>query len=81
MIGNLSTAIKRPVLPTLADIERRRAELLNYQLNHPQQQSPPDSAEPPRAAGEAPAAGKRSASHTAGILHPTSAPPTRGAQA
>ncbi len=47
MTGNLSTAIKRPVLPTPADIERRRAELLNHQLNHPRQQSPPASAEPP----------------------------------
>ncbi len=47
MIGNVSTAIRRFALPTLAEIEHRRAELLGYLSDHPHAADPPTSAEPP----------------------------------
>jgi len=47
-------AIRRPGLPTPAEIERRRAELLSYQSDHPRQQIPPDPAEPPPLSAQAP---------------------------
>ena len=50
MIGNLSTSLNKPKLPTLADIERRRHELLilaGLHSQHPASPAFPDPASPP----------------------------------
>src|ERR1700685_633594 len=46
MIGNLSTSLTKPKLPTLAEIERRRHELLPLPGLHPQHQTSPASPDP-----------------------------------
>ena len=48
MAHNTSMGLPRPVLPTLQDIQRRRAELLGGQPDHqPEEQAPPLRATPP----------------------------------
>ena len=72
MIGNLSTSLTKPRLPTLAQIERRRHELLTQAGLHSQHQTSPGFPRPGSAANEgAPHSG------TAPRLRP--APPIRGA--
>ncbi len=46
MIGNLSTSLTKPKLPTLADIERRRHELLTLAGLHSQRKTSPASPAP-----------------------------------
>ena len=46
MIGNLSTSLTKPKLPTLADIERRRHELLTLAGLHSQRKTSPASLDP-----------------------------------
>ena len=46
MIGNLSTSLTKPRLPTLAQIERRRHELLTQAGLHSQHQTSPASPDP-----------------------------------
>ncbi len=46
MIGNLSTSLTKPRLPTLAEIERRRHELLTLAGLHSQHQTSPASLDP-----------------------------------
>ncbi len=48
MIGNLSTSLTKPKLPTLAEIERRRHELLTLAGLHSQHQTSPASPTPLR---------------------------------
>jgi hypothetical protein len=49
-----STGVRRPALPTLADLQRRGAELLGSQPPHQAEQEPPPAIKQPYSAAPAP---------------------------